>query len=72
MAGPGRWIRGRRPLRGRSALALPSSPARGRHRPAARRTGLTASRQRCCPSSLQVRITVLTPRSPETKILQRL
>jgi len=33
-------------LRGRGALALPSSPARGRHRPAARRAGLTASGHR--------------------------
>ena len=60
-------------LRGRGALALPSSPARGRHRPAARRAGLTASGHRCCPSRLQAWVTALTPLDPRNwQILVRL
>src|ERR1700722_12035011 len=56
---------GRRRLRGRSALALPSSLARGRRRPAARRAGLTASGHRCCPARLQAWVTSLTSMDPE-------
>ena len=60
-------------LRGRGALALPSSPARGRHRPAARRAGLTASGHRCRPSRLQAWVTALTPLDPRNwQILVRL
>src|ERR1700733_8559464 len=53
-------------LRGRSALALPSSYTRGRHRPTACRAGLTAVGQRCCPSRLQAWVTAPTPVVPET------